>query len=386
MALAAVTIISKERQPNIQFRSTGVATVGGPFQLVGTEGQTVTEKDLLGKPSAVFFGFTYCPDVCPTTLFELTTLAKQLGPDADKLNFVFVSVDSERDGPEEMKQYLEAFDDRIIGLTGTAEQIDHAFEVEAPDPSTGWINTDQRSWRNGESIIGRLLQMAKDNAGPSTGVWIVLAMVAGMLAGLGGILVSGGFSDERQKSVAEAAVSDSCSVSPDQLTAIRSASKGAVAAMLTTEKPRSMRGMTFSGPDGSPVSVGDFEGKTLLINLWATWCAPCREEMPALDALQNEVGGEKFEVIAVNLDTGGNDKPLAFLKEIGIDNLRYYSEQTLSLFNGLKKQGLALGLPVTLLVNGEGCLLAHMNGPAEWASEDAVSFIRTAMGAANEET
>lgn len=228
--------------------------------------------------------------------------------------------------------------------------------------------------------------MAKDNAGPSTGVWIVLAMVAGMLAGLGGIFVSGGFSDERQKSVSEAAVSDSCSVSPEQLTAIRSASKGAVAAMLTTEKPRSMRGMTFNGPEGSPVSVGDFEGKTLLINLWATWCAPCREEMPALDALQNEVGGEKFEVIAVNLDTGGNDKPLAFLKEIGIDNLRYYSEQTLSLFNGLKKQGLALGLPVTLLVNGDGCLLAHMNGPAEWASEDAVSFIRTAMGAANEET
>lgn len=124
MGLAAVTIIAKNRQPDVQSRSTGVATVGGPFQLVGTEGQTVSEKDLLGKPSAVFFGFTYCPDVCPTTLFELTTLAEQLGPDADKLNFVFISVDFGRDGPEEMKQYLQAFDSRIIGLTGTAEQID----------------------------------------------------------------------------------------------------------------------------------------------------------------------------------------------------------------------------------------------------------------------
>ena len=124
MGLAAVTIIAKNRQPDVQSRSTGVATVGGPFQLVGTEGQTVSEKDLLGKPSAVFFGFTYCPDVCPTTLFELTTLAEQLGPDADKINFVFISVDFGRDGPEEMKQYLQAFDSRIIGLTGTAEQID----------------------------------------------------------------------------------------------------------------------------------------------------------------------------------------------------------------------------------------------------------------------
>ncbi|WP_291407122.1 SCO family protein, partial [Devosia sp.] len=99
MALVAVTIIAENRQSGVQSRSTGVATVGGPFKLTGTEGQTVSEQDLLGKPSAVFFGFTYCPDVCPTTLFELTTLAEQLGSEADKLNFVFVSVDSERDGP-----------------------------------------------------------------------------------------------------------------------------------------------------------------------------------------------------------------------------------------------------------------------------------------------
>lgn len=106
-----------------QSRSTGVATVGGPFTLTGTDGKTVTEKDLLGKPSAIFFGFTFCPEVCPTTLFELTALAEQLGSDADKLNFVFISVDPERDGPEEMKRYISAFDNRIIGLTGTVEQI-----------------------------------------------------------------------------------------------------------------------------------------------------------------------------------------------------------------------------------------------------------------------
>ncbi|MCB1465910.1 MAG: SCO family protein [Rhizobiaceae bacterium] len=129
MAVAAVTIIAENRPAILGTRSTGVASVGGPFQLTGTDGRTVTEKDLLGKPSVIFFGFTYCPDVCPTTLFELTALAEQLGPDADRINLVFISVDAERDGPTEMKQYLEAFDDRIIGLTGTDEQIDAAAKA-----------------------------------------------------------------------------------------------------------------------------------------------------------------------------------------------------------------------------------------------------------------
>lgn len=115
-------VIESRRTPTSQ--STGVATVGGPFTLTGTDGQEVTEKDLAGKPSAVFFGFTFCPDVCPTTLFELTNMMEQLGSDADKINFVFISVDAGRDGPEEMKQYLESFDERIIGLTGTEDQID----------------------------------------------------------------------------------------------------------------------------------------------------------------------------------------------------------------------------------------------------------------------
>ncbi|MIL09465.1 SCO family protein, partial [Salmonella enterica subsp. enterica] len=110
-------------------RGSGVATVGGPFTLTGVDGQAVTEKDLLGKPSAIFFGFTYCPEVCPTTLSELSALADQLGSDADELNLVFISVDAERDGPEEMKQYLTAFDSRIIGLTGTPEQIDAAAKA-----------------------------------------------------------------------------------------------------------------------------------------------------------------------------------------------------------------------------------------------------------------
>ena len=124
LTVGAFTIAVDSRQSGSTQRGTGVATVGGPFTLTGTDGQTVTGESLLGKPSAIFFGFTFCPEVCPTTLFELTAVADQLGSDADRLNFVFISIDAERDGPEEMKQYLSAFDERIIGLTGTPEQVE----------------------------------------------------------------------------------------------------------------------------------------------------------------------------------------------------------------------------------------------------------------------
>jgi len=99
------------------------SSLGGPFTLVDLEGRPVTEKTLRGKPTAIFFGFTFCPEVCPTTLTELTAAMKALGPDADRLNVVFVSVDPERDGPEQMKTYLANFDPRIQGFTGTVDQV-----------------------------------------------------------------------------------------------------------------------------------------------------------------------------------------------------------------------------------------------------------------------
>lgn len=110
-------------------KAASTANVGGPFQLVDQDGKAVTEKDLLGKPTAIFFGFTFCPEVCPTTLTEMTGWLKDLGPDADKLNVVFVSVDPERDTPAQLKLYLSNFDHRIRGLTGTTAQTDAAAKA-----------------------------------------------------------------------------------------------------------------------------------------------------------------------------------------------------------------------------------------------------------------
>jgi protein SCO1/2 len=96
--------------------------IGGPFTMTDQTGKTVTEKDFLGKPTLMFFGYTFCPDVCPTTLAEATGWLQTLGPDADKLQIVFVTVDPERDTPAKLAEYLSAFDPRIRGLSGTPEQ------------------------------------------------------------------------------------------------------------------------------------------------------------------------------------------------------------------------------------------------------------------------
>jgi len=101
-----------------------VATIGGPFELVRGDGTPVTDADLSDRPKVMFFGFTYCPDVCPTTLSEVQGWIDTLGPDADKLHFAFVTVDPERDKPDVINDYVAAFDDRIMALSGSVEQIE----------------------------------------------------------------------------------------------------------------------------------------------------------------------------------------------------------------------------------------------------------------------
>lgn len=111
----------------ISSRGTGRATdfvpIGGQFTLTDDTGARVTEKALAGKPSAIYFGYTYCPEVCPTTLLDLSHLIQKLGPDADKINYVFVTIDPERDTVKLMHAYLSSFDKHIRGFTGTPEQI-----------------------------------------------------------------------------------------------------------------------------------------------------------------------------------------------------------------------------------------------------------------------
>ena len=95
-----------------------VAAIGGPFKLTDQDGHAVTDQELKGRPFLVFFGFTNCPDVCPTTLFEVSEILRALGPDADRTRALFITVDPERDTPAVMKEYLSSFDPHLSGLTG----------------------------------------------------------------------------------------------------------------------------------------------------------------------------------------------------------------------------------------------------------------------------
>jgi thiol-disulfide isomerase/thioredoxin len=212
---------------------------------------------------------------------------------------------------------------------------------------------------------------------------VLLAIVAGALAGAVAVYVSGAPSGNNppEATVADTADDRACAAKADRAKMVADSAVGQVAAMLPADPPQSLKPLAFNDPDAKPMTLADRAGKTVLLNLWATWCAPCRAEMPALDALQKQMGGERFEVMAVNIDTGDDTKPRKFLAETGVATLAYYRDNTLALFNDLKERGLALGLPVTLLIDAEGCLLAHMNGPAEWSSADARKLIETAIGA-----
>jgi protein SCO1/2 len=123
LALAAAAVLTFA--PGRQGQSgSGTASVGGPFTLVAQDGTKLTDQDLRGAPFLVFFGFTHCPDICPTKLFEISEVLRAAGPKGERLRALFVTVDPERDTPEIMKSYLGSFDPRILGLSGDRPAID----------------------------------------------------------------------------------------------------------------------------------------------------------------------------------------------------------------------------------------------------------------------
>jgi thiol-disulfide isomerase/thioredoxin len=199
---------------------------------------------------------------------------------------------------------------------------------------------------------------------------IVALIAIGAAAALYGIV-------GRQGNVAP---ENSCAARSDFIaSSIAGLATGEVAAFQAAREPQDLSGLAFINADGAEATLKDFSGKVALVNLWATWCAPCRREMPALDRLQAALGGERFEVVPINIDTGGLEKPKAFLESIEVKNLPLHRDPTTDIFQDIRKRGLGLGLPVTILVDENGCQLGHMAGPAEWDSDDAKALIRAAV-------
>jgi thiol-disulfide isomerase/thioredoxin len=156
--------------------------------------------------------------------------------------------------------------------------------------------------------------------------------------------------------------------------------RGDVAALSVASEPREALPLGFERADGGKTTLADFRGRAVLLNLWASWCVPCRAEMPALDRLQAEAGDPGFEVVAVNVDTARLERRGAFLDEAGVKALHRYADPSGDAFEALRKDGKALGLPVSLLIDKDGCEIAVAEGAVKWDSADALSLIGALKG------
>jgi thiol-disulfide isomerase/thioredoxin len=206
---------------------------------------------------------------------------------------------------------------------------------------------------------------------PQKALWIV-ALSA--LVGFGAVYVIGGWFDNKRPENSGASAQDSSA--PDVGASGDSSFKlGDMAAFVTKKPPEAVPDITFLDAAGKEVHLSSFKGKTVLLNLWATWCAPCRQEMPALNELQKELGGDKFEVIALSLDHGGYDASRKFLDDLKATDVKLYADPT-------SKQGMALkliGMPTTILIDKDGKEVGRLAGEAKWNSPDAKRLIQSAM-------
>lgn len=199
----------------------------------------------------------------------------------------------------------------------------------------------------------------------------VVSVIIAAAAGMGGVYGIGGLMRNAQAQA-------QCAPAVDLAKKIAPLARGEVAALTMATSPLQLPDLAFEDSEGKTRKLSEWRGRTVLINLWATWCVPCRKEMPALDKLQETLGGKDFEVVAINIDTRDPEKPKNFLKEGNLTKLAYFHDQKAKVFQELKSAGRALGMPTSVLVDGAGCEIATIAGPAEWASDDAVKLIKAA--------
>src|SRR5215813_11574471 len=201
---------------------------------------------------------------------------------------------------------------------------------------------------------------------------VVAAVVIGGLIGYAGMTGLAGFKGG-------AGGDPACRAAVDTAKRIAPLAHGEVAALTMASSPLKLPDLAFEDADGKPKKLSDWHGKTVLVNLWATWCVPCRKEMPALEGLQTKLKSPNFEVVAINIDTRDPEKPKNFLKEANLTKLGYFSDQKAKVFQDLKSIGRALGMPTSVLVDAQGCEIGTIAGPAEWASDDAMKLIKAAV-------
>ncbi|PPQ40639.1 Thiol-disulfide isomerase or thioredoxin [Rhodoblastus acidophilus] len=177
-----------------------------------------------------------------------------------------------------------------------------------------------------------------------------------------------GLGGEGKKAAAEA----QCEASRVVAARVAPLAKGEFAALAVRADPKPMPELAFNAPQG-PATLASFKGKTILLNAWATWCVPCREEMPALDRLQGAGG---VTVVALNVDTAKKERAKAFLGEIGAKSLGFYQDDDGKSFEALRRTGKVLGLPTTFVIGPDGCEIAALAGPAKWDGAQSAELVK----------
>src|ERR1700722_15586549 len=201
--------------------------------------------------------------------------------------------------------------------------------------------------------------------------YVIGAVVIGAVIGYAGEY---GLSDDKRNASGDSACASAVSLSQR----IAPLAQGELAALTMATAPLRLPDLTFQDAEGKQKKLSDWRGHTLLVNLWATWCVPCRKEMPALDRLQAKLGSKDFQAGAINIDTRDPEKPKNFLKDAKLTRLDYFSDSKAEVFQELKAIGRALRMPTSVLVDGQGCEIGTIAGPAEWDSDDAVKLITAA--------
>jgi thiol-disulfide isomerase/thioredoxin len=205
-----------------------------------------------------------------------------------------------------------------------------------------------------------------------------LLQIAAGLAVLAAITAYYWFKEEGRKAT-PAETSAPAVNSPAAQGVSRALATGTLAAFLVRPERIALPDAAFQDGDGKPLKLSDWKGRVVLVNLWATWCAPCRKEMPDLATLQKELGSDQFEVVAISVDRKGAEASAAFLKETGAANLKLYVEPSTRIVTDFQSPG----LPATILIDRQGREIGRLLGPAHWASPEAIALIKAALAEPN---
>lgn len=207
---------------------------------------------------------------------------------------------------------------------------------------------------------------------------IMIGCFAGLIAAISGIYsISDEENNPQKQSMAETASSKGDTLLPEQIPSrvTKDLATGKLAAFVVKKERKPVADVEFIDEEGKPRSITEWRGRVVLLNLWATWCAPCRKEMPDLAKLQKTLGGDEFEVVALSVDRKGAPASAKFLIEADATALKLYVDSTAKALGSLQ----AIGLPATYLIDRQGNEIGRLIGPADWSSPDALKLILTAL-------